>query len=168
MRGHSCQPQQWPTYRLCPPGTIISGNLKITFYCRILFLMPSVADPGCLSRTLIFYPSRISDPESNNSTKRGGGEKIVLSYHFFSLKYHKTVNNFSFEQVKNFFSQNATNFSTFYPKICQLVIKNMGLGSGIRGPGSGKPLFRIPHPGSKRHPDPGSAALLMPYLATKM
>jgi hypothetical protein len=32
----------------------------------------------------------------------------------------------------------------------------MGLGSGIRGPGSGKNLFRIPDPGVKKAPDPGS------------
>jgi hypothetical protein len=34
----------------------------------------------------------------------------------------------------------------------------MVLGSGIRDPGSGKNLFRIPDPGVKKHPipDPGS------------
>jgi hypothetical protein len=30
------------------------------------------------------------------------------------------------------------------------------LGSGIRDPGSGKNLFRIPDPGVKKAPDPGS------------
>ncbi len=35
----------------------------------------------------------------------------------------------------------------------------MGLGSGIRDPGSGKNLFRIPDPGVKKAPDPGSAIL---------
>jgi hypothetical protein len=36
----------------------------------------------------------------------------------------------------------------------------MVLGSGIRDPGSGKNLFRIPHPGVKKHPipDPGSGS----------
>jgi hypothetical protein len=32
----------------------------------------------------------------------------------------------------------------------------MGLGSGIRDPGSGKNLSRIPDPGVKTAPDPGS------------
>ncbi len=32
----------------------------------------------------------------------------------------------------------------------------MGLGSGIRDPGSGKNLFRIPDPGVQKAPDPGS------------
>jgi hypothetical protein len=34
----------------------------------------------------------------------------------------------------------------------------MGLGSGIRDPGSGKNLFRIPDPGVKKAPDPGSGS----------
>jgi hypothetical protein len=34
----------------------------------------------------------------------------------------------------------------------------MSLGSGIRDPGSGKNLFRIPDPGVKKAPDPGSGS----------
>ncbi len=34
----------------------------------------------------------------------------------------------------------------------------MVLGSGIRDPGSGKNLFRIPDPGVQKHPDPGSGS----------
>jgi hypothetical protein len=34
----------------------------------------------------------------------------------------------------------------------------MDLGSGIRDPGSGKNLFRIPDPGVKKAPDPGSGS----------
>ncbi len=34
----------------------------------------------------------------------------------------------------------------------------MGLGSGIRDPGSGKNIFRIPDPGVKKAPDPGSGS----------
>jgi hypothetical protein len=34
----------------------------------------------------------------------------------------------------------------------------MGLGSGIRDPGSGKNLFRIPDPEVKKAPDPGSGS----------
>ncbi len=34
----------------------------------------------------------------------------------------------------------------------------MGLGSGIQDPGSGKNLFRIPDPGVKKAPDPGSGS----------
>jgi hypothetical protein len=35
---------------------------------------------------------------------------------------------------------------------------NMGLGSWIRDPGSGKNLFRIPDPGVKKATDPGSGS----------
>jgi len=38
----------------------------------------------------------------------------------------------------------------------QYALKYMGLGSGIRDPGSGKNLFRIPDPGVKKAPDPGA------------
>ena len=43
-------------------------------------------------------------------------------------------------------------------KNCQKALKNMVLGSGIRDPGSGKNLFRIPDPGSsgQKAPNPGS------------
>jgi hypothetical protein len=34
----------------------------------------------------------------------------------------------------------------------------MGFGSGIRDPGSGKNLFRIPDPEVKKAPDPGSGS----------
>jgi hypothetical protein len=37
-------------------------------------------------------------------------------------------------------------------------LKNMGLGSGIRDPESGKNLFWIPDPGVKKAPDPGSGS----------
>ncbi len=36
------------------------------------------------------------------------------------------------------------------------------LGSGIWGPGSGKNLFRIPDPGVKKAPDPGSGSATLP------
>jgi hypothetical protein len=39
----------------------------------------------------------------------------------------------------------------------------MGLGSGIRDPGSGKNLFRIPDPGVKKAPDPGSGSATLIY-----
>jgi hypothetical protein len=48
----------------------------------------------CGSR--IYYPSRIADPGSNNSTKRRGGTIFI----FFCHKYYKIVNNFIFEQVQ--------------------------------------------------------------------
>jgi hypothetical protein len=55
--------------------------------------------------------------------------------------------------------QFSKNYGTFHQKIFQKALKNMVLGSGIRDPGSGKNLFRIPDPGVKKAPDPGSATL---------
>jgi hypothetical protein len=41
----------------------------------------------------------------------------------------------------------------------------MGLGSGIRDPGSGKNLFRIPDPGFKKAPDPGSGSATLDFIS---
>jgi hypothetical protein len=38
--------------------------------------LTSVADPGCLSRILIFYPSRIPDPKT--ASKERGEKKFVV------------------------------------------------------------------------------------------
>ncbi len=76
-------------------------------------------------------------PGSNNSTKRGGGGKNLLSYHFFCRhKYHKILNYFIFQQVKKFFSLNTKNYSTFYRKNLSLIHQKYGF--GIRDPGSEK------------------------------
>jgi hypothetical protein len=40
----------------------------------------------------------------------------------------------------------------------------MGLGSEIRDPGSGKNLFRIPDPGVKKAPDPGSGSATLVFF----
>jgi hypothetical protein len=63
-------------------------------------ILLSVADPGCLSRILIFI---IPDPLSNNSNKRGEVKKCVVQLVLPSLtdKYHKIENNyFTFELEK--------------------------------------------------------------------
>jgi hypothetical protein len=72
-----------------------------------------------------FYPSRISDPRSKISNKREGLKKFVLIPFYV-----------------------ATNF-TFLP--IKLSLSYQKHGFGIRDPGSGKKLFRIPNPGVKRH-----------------
>jgi hypothetical protein len=53
--------------------------------------------------------------------------------------------------------------------MCPIILmpqKNMGLGSGIRDPGSGKNLFRFPDPGVKKAPDPGSGSATLPGAGT--
>ncbi len=63
--------------------------------------MNSVADPGCLSRILIFtHPrSQISDPGSKNSNKREGWKEICCHTYFYSHKFNKIVNYLIFEML---------------------------------------------------------------------
>ncbi len=49
----------------------------------------SVADPGCLSRILIFTPSRIWDLGSKNSNERQGWKIMCCFTFFWSHKFHK-------------------------------------------------------------------------------
>ncbi len=120
-----------------------------------LWLFTSVADPGCLSRILIFtHPgSRISEPGSKNSNKRKGrGWKFFFCHIFFcSHKFHKFENYFIFEMLK-------TKIWPRFQRIIELFIQKFvtkvsKYGLGIRDPGSEKDLFRIPDPGPgvKRH-----------------
>jgi hypothetical protein len=89
----------------------------------------SVADPGCLSRILIFthhwswipdFGSRITDPKT--STKERGEKKFVV----IPFLWPQISQNWKLAQ----FSQN---YRTFYLKICHQDLKYMGLGSGSRG-----------------------------------
>ncbi len=76
----------------------------------------SVADPGCLSRILIFTHSgsRIADPVSKNSNKREGRKKsVVKATNFTKLK----IISFYNDEEKNV-GQFSKNYRTFYPKIC--------------------------------------------------
>ncbi len=97
--------------------------------------------PG--SRILIFtHPgSRISDPGSKNSNKRERWKKIC--YHtFFVVTNFTKLNTGIMLFLKNF-------GPSFYPKNFQYAPKYMGLGLGIRDPGSGIRKKPIPDPGSR-------------------
>ncbi len=121
-------------------------------------LICSVADPVCLSRSLIFiHPgSRISDPRSliqKQHQKRRG--KIFFCPTIFSIhKYHKIVNYF-FEQVKQFLKAKTLKIIVYFlPKLLSLSCQKYGF--GIRDPGSGKTYYwsrvrrhRIPDPSSE-------------------
>jgi hypothetical protein len=55
----------------------------------------------------------------------------------------------------------SNNYRTVYKKDCQKALKHMVFGSGIN-------LFRIPYPGVKKAPDPGSgSATLLPTSRCK-
>ncbi len=140
-----------------------SSSPSCTSYTRTNYLtkqqliLTSVADPGCLSRIPDpdFYPSRIPDtgsriPDPKTATKERGDQKFVV------MPFHKIEIIYYWNAEENNLAQFSKNYRTFYPKNCQKAFKNIGLGSGIRDPGSGKNIFRIPDPGVKKAPDPGS------------
>jgi hypothetical protein len=117
-----------------------------------------VADLGCLSRIpdLDFYPSRIPVPDPKTVTKERSEKKICYRTLFCSHKFHKIEYYVIFEMQKKKFGPIFKELLKFLPKkfsICSQIY-----GFGIREPGSGKNLFRIPDPGVKKAPDPGSGS----------
>ncbi len=109
----------------------------------------SVADPGCLSRILIFtHPgSRISDPRSKNRNKREGWKKVCCHTFFCSHKFHKIEHYFILICWRKKFDPIFYKLLKFLPK--KLSLSSQKYGFGIRDPRSGIQ-------GSKRHriPDP--------------
>jgi hypothetical protein len=73
------------------------------------------------------------------------------------------IRNPGFDVLKKKISANFQRIiELFTPKNCQNALQNMVFGSGIRDPGSGKNPFRIPDPGVKKAPDPGSGSATLP------
>jgi hypothetical protein len=119
----------------------------------------TVADPGCLSRILIFtHPgSRIQKEQQKRGVK-----KICCHTFLWSHKYHKIENYFSFEVLKK---KIWVNFQRIKDLFTQKIVTKL-LKIWVWDPGSQKNLFRIRDPektysgsriqGSKRHqiPDP--------------
>jgi hypothetical protein len=130
----------------------------------------SVADPGCLYPIPDpdFYPSRIPDrgsriPDLGSRIQKQqwktGVKKNLLSYIFFrSHKFHN-IELFYFWNVEE---KNLGHFERIIELFTQNIVTKLSkiwvwdAGSGFRDPESGKNLFRIPDPGVKKAPDPGS------------
>jgi hypothetical protein len=113
----------------------------------------------------------ISDPGSGSFPSRIQRSKSIPVSEFLDPVFAKTSPRRSFSVIENegfgllsgkkiwaYFQ----NYRTFYSKNCHYPLKNMGLGSGIRDPASGKNLFRIPGSKSHRIPDPGSGSATLP------
>jgi hypothetical protein len=83
-------------------------------------------------------------PDPKSATK-WGVKKNLLSYLFCSRKFHKIGNYWIFEMLKKNW--------LFTQKIVTMLSKIW-----VWDPGSGKSLFRIPDPGVKKAPDPGSGS----------
>jgi hypothetical protein len=105
-----------------------------------------------------FYPSRIPDPKTATKER---GEKFFYVIPVLYSQFHKNNNYFSFEVLKK---KIWANFLKIIELFTQKIVTKLSKiwvwdpGFGIRDPGSGKNLFRIPDPGVKKAPDPGSGS----------
>jgi hypothetical protein len=87
--------------------------------------------------------------------------KKKLCYHTFFCghKFHKIEYYVIFEMQKKKIWANFQRIVEVFTQKIFNTLSNIWVwytGSGIRDPGSGKNLFRIPDPGVKKAPDPGS------------
>jgi hypothetical protein len=116
-------------------------------------------NPGYRILIFIHPRSRISDPKT--ATKDWGENFFWVKQFFCSHKFHKTQYYFIFDMLKKKFGPIFQELLKFLPK--ELSPSPQKYGFGIRDPGSRKNLFRIPDPGVKKAPDPGSesATLLL-------
>ncbi len=100
--------------------------------------------------------SRIPNPWSNISTKRGGGIFFFFSFHFLLPQISKIFKLFYFWTGKVIFLAKTLRIivpGTFYQKICHLAIKNMGLWSRIRKTYSGSQIQGQKGTGSRIPPN---------------
>jgi hypothetical protein len=104
----------------------------------IVYVLFSVADPGCLSRIPDpdFYPSQILDPGSRiQKQQQKRGVKKNFSHNFLcSNKFHKIVNYFSFEVLKKKF---WANFQRIKELFTQKIVTKLSK-IWVWDPGSGK------------------------------
>jgi hypothetical protein len=85
-------------------------------------------------------------------------KKNLLSYLFCSDKFHRIENYFIFEMLKEKVASIFKELWNFLPKKFLLSSQNMGLGSGIRDPESGKKPIPDPVSRGQKAPDPGSGS----------
>ncbi len=86
-------------------------------------------------------------------------KKNLLSYFFCSNKISQNwILCYFWNAKEKNLGQFSKNCWSFYPKIFPYALSQI-YGFGIRDPRSGKNPFRIPDPGVKKAPDPGSATL---------
>jgi hypothetical protein len=114
----------------------------------------SVADPGCLSRILIFtHPgSRISDPgripDPKTATKERGEKKLDVKPFYVATKFNKIVNEVLKKKI-------WANFQRIIELFTKKIVKKL-LKIWSWDPGSGKNPFQIPDPGSRGQKGTGS------------
>ena len=115
-----------------------------------------IPDPGSWFFT---YPGfQIPDLGSRiqKQQQKTGVKKIFCQTIFLATNFTKLNIILFLICWRNNLTQFSKNYWSFYPKNCHQALKNMGLWSGTRYPGSGKNLFRIPDPGSRGQKGTGS------------
>ncbi len=120
-----------------------------------------IPDPGSW-----FLP--IPDPGSKNSNKREGWKIFFCHTFLCSHKFHKIENYFSFEVLKK---KIWTNFQRIIELFTQKIVTKPSkiwlwdTGSEIRDPEKTYSGSRIPDPGVKKAPDPGSGSATLKNLS---
>jgi hypothetical protein len=106
----------------------------VLLFGRLTNTIDSVADPGCLSRIPDpdFSPSRILDfrsriPDPKTATKERG-EKNMLSYPFFSHKFHNIVNYYIFEMLDKKIWLNFKRITELFTQKIVTKLKKYGFG----------------------------------------
>jgi hypothetical protein len=113
-----------------------------------------------------FLPSRIPDPKI--ATKERGEKKFDVISFYVATNFAKIVHYFNFEVLKK---KIWANFQRIIEHFAQKIVTKLSkvwVWDPGSGSGSGKNLFRIPDPGVKKAPDPGSgsATLLERFIYT--
>jgi hypothetical protein len=122
-----------------------------TFLKTITFIFIQCCGSGMFIPDPDFFPSRIPDPKT--ATKERGEKKNCHTF-LCSHKFHKIVHYFSFEGLKE---KIWASFQRIIELFTQKIVTKLSK-IWIWDPGSGKNLFRIPVPGVKKAPDPGSGS----------
>jgi hypothetical protein len=108
------------------------------------------------------YPSGSRIPDPKKQQKRGVKKtKLVVIPFLCSHKFHKIVNYSIFEMLKKKFWAN-------FQRIIKLFTQKLAPSFPkiwVWDQGSGKNLFRIPDPGVKKAPDPGSGSATLDFRA---
>jgi hypothetical protein len=112
--------------------------------------LTSVADPGCLSRILMFTHPGSRIPNIKTATKERGEKKNCRQTFLCSHKFHKIENYFSFEVLKKII---WPNFQRIIELLTQKIVTKLSK-IWVWDPGSGKNLSRIQGSKRQRIPDP--------------
>ncbi len=115
----------------------------------------SVADPGCLSRILIFtHPGS----QIQKQQQKRGVKKNLMSYLFVQPQISQNCTFFQFRSAKE------KKFGPIFKELQNFLPKKMSLSSQKYGFGIRDPEKTYSGSGVKKAPDPGSATLHYSFI----